>query len=317
MNTFRQDRSARLRFRHLALVRELARTGSLRAAAEALHQSQSALSKALKEAEAMLGCTLFERSRRGVQLTPEGGIVARGAGLLLEELEHLKREAASARGRAHAVLRVGATPVLALTLLPGVLGRLLQRKLPVHARLTEDRVPSLHEALISGELDAILTTHTGEPASLHGGAGLRYEKLFDAAVTVIAPAAHPATRRARCAWKDLVHAPWILPGASSLVRRLVDEMFLREGFAPPLPAIESVSPFTNIALVAAGLGLSVVPVPALRHAAGGAGVRKLRTSPPFPAMPVALVTRSTGSANPRVALLREALDLPAAAAPAA
>lgn len=311
MNTFRHPRSARLRFRHLELVRELARTGSLRAAAQSLHQTQSALSKALKEAEAMLECALFERTRRGVQLTPEGTIVARGAGLLLAELDHLKQEAAAARGRAEAVLRVGATPYLALTLLPGVLGRLLQRELPVHVRLTEERVPKLHEVLLSGGLDAILTTYSSEPASLAGGGELRYEKLFDAGLAVIAPASHASARRARCTWKQLAQEPWILPGAASFVRRLVDETFLREGLNPPVPAIESVSPFTNIALVAAGLGLSVVPTPGLEPPGRGTGVRKLRVSPPFPPLPVVLVTRSTGGANPRVALLREALELPA------
>ncbi len=165
------------------------------------------------------------------------------------------------------------------------------------------------------ELDAILTTFSSETASGDGAARLRHEQLFEAEVWVIAPAGHPASRRPRCTWKDLAQERWILPGEPSLIRRLVDDRFLRQGLAPMLPAIESVSPLTNVALVASGLGLSAVPASTLDQAGRARRVRKLRLAPPIPAVPVALVTRGTGASNPRVALLREALR-PVRATPA-
>jgi len=309
MNTFRQSSFARLRFRHLELVRLLGATGSLRAAAHALHQTQSALSKSLKEAESLLGCTLFERTRRGLNPTPEGRVVARGAEVLLKEIEHIREEALASRGGADGILRIGVVPFLARGLLPGVLNRLLNRTPGVRVRVTEGRVPQLYEALLAGDLDAILTTYSSENALGDGAARLRHEQLFEAEVWVIAPADHPASRRSRCTWKDLAKERWILPGGPSLIRRLVDDQFIRQGLAPVAPTIESVSPLTNVTLVASGLGLSAVPASTLERVERARKVRRVRPAPPIPTVPVALVTRGTGASNLRVALLREALRL--------
>lgn len=309
MNTFQQSWFARLRFRHLELVRLVTATGSLRAAAHALHQTQSALSKSLKEAEILLGCILFERTRRGLRPTPEGRIVARGANVLLREIEHIKEEALASRTNIETVLRVGVAPFLAIGLLPGVLNRLLNGTPGVHVRVMEGRVPQLYEALLAGDLDAILTTYSSENARSDGAVRLLHEQLFEAEVWVIAPANHPAARRLRCTWKQLAHERWILPGRPSLIRQLVDDQFLRQGLAPVVPTIESVSPLTNVTLVASGLGLSAVPAPTLEQVERARRVRRIKLAPPIPTVPVALVTRGTGASNSRVTLLREALKL--------
>ncbi len=309
MNTFRQSPFARLRFRHLELVRLVTATGSLRAAAHELHQTQSALSKSLKEAESLLGCILFERTRRGLRPTPEGRVVARGADVLLREIEHIKEEALASRTNVETVLRVGVAPFLAIGLLPGVLNRLLDRTPGVHVRVMEGRVPQLYEALLAGDLDAILTTYSSENARSDGAARLLHEQLFEAEVWVIAPANHPAARRSRCTWKQLAHERWILPGAPSLIRKLVDDQLLRQGLAPVVPVIESASPLTNVTLVASGMGLSAVPAPTLEQVGRARRARRIKLAPPIPTVPVALVTRATGASNARVALLREALRL--------
>jgi DNA-binding transcriptional LysR family regulator len=291
----------RLRFSHLELVRLLERTGSLRAAAAALHQTQSALSKQLKEIESLLGCALFERTRRGLRARPEGLVVVRGAGVLVAELGHL-REELLLRDRAGALLRVGAPPFVAISLLPAVFARLLARDPPVHARLTEERVPRLYEALLAGELDALVTSTLADPPQ---GQKLRHEKLHDGEIVVIARPAHPLARRRAVSWQALAQERWVLPGRDSFVRRLADEMFLRAGLDAPQPAVESTNPLTNVRLVAAGLGLGIVPAPVARDGERQGLVRRLHLSPAIATVPVALVTR--GEANPRAAMLREAL----------
>jgi len=298
--------AGRLRFRHLELVQVLERTGSLRAAAGVLHQTESALSKALRETEAMLGCALFERTRRGLRPLPEGRIVVRGAALLMAELAHLQEEVLTARGRADAVLRVGAPPFLAISVLPAVFERLLQREPPVHVRLTEERVPRLYEALLAGDLDALVTTILAEPPEAQG-AKLRYEKLFESEIVVIAPGKHALARQRAVPWAKLASEPWILPRRDTFVRRLADDMFLRAGNLAPRPVIESSNPLTNVKLVAAGLGLGVIPAPVAMEGESAGSVRRVHTSPAIPTVPVALVTR--GDANPRAVLLREALAL--------
>ena len=296
---------ARLRFRHLQLLVELQRGGSLRAAAVVLNLTQPALSKALGEVESAFGFALFERSPRGMAPTRQGAIAIRGAALLLEELLHLQREAGAQP--AVTLLRIGAPPFVAQGYLPETLSRLLADDAPVRVELTEERVPLLVRSLLEGKLDALVTSY---PAEMPEAAGqqLRHEKLFDADFCVIAPPGHPLARARRVNWRQLGAARWIMPAKTSMVRRMMEEVFRGQGVAPPLPVVESTSPVTNIRLVAAGLGISAVPGASLRSAQHEGLVKPVRVSPPIPPNPVALITRETGD-NPRLAMLREALGL--------
>jgi DNA-binding transcriptional LysR family regulator len=296
--------ASRLRFRHLQLVSTLHESGSLRAAAQRLHLTQPALSKALAEIESAFGFALFNRNARGLVATPEGEVAVRGARLLLQELAHVQAEAA-AGGAAQVLLRIGAPPFVAQGMLPAVLARLAAREPPVRLQLVEERVPLLVDMLLQGRVDALVTSYPLQGAQPQGQR-LHYEKLFDAQFHVIAPPGHPLARARQVDWARLATARWIMPAPVSMVRRVIEESFMRQGVVPPVPVIESTSPVTNIRLVAAGVGISGVPADLVAPACAAGEVKVLRVVPAMPAGPVALVTRS-GAANPRVALLREAL----------
>lgn len=300
---------ARLRFRHLQLVAEVERKGSLRAAAEALHLSQPALSKALKELEGMLGFALFARTARGLVRTAQGDVFLHGARLLIDEMRHVRDEADTAgpQGRAAAVLRIGAPPFVAMEMLPGALLHLAARKPPVVVRLREERVPRLFAALLAGEVDALVTIYTTETLAAGAGHGLRYEKLADQDYAVIAPAAHPLTRSRRVPWPQLAAERWVLAAKSALIRNVVEENFLRAGLIPPDPVVESTSPVTNVKLVAAGLGLSAVPSSTMREAERSGKVKRIRVHPPIAPTAVGLIYRASAVSHPRLALLRQAL----------
>ncbi|GAA4347390.1 LysR family transcriptional regulator [Variovorax defluvii] len=295
---------ARLRFRHLQLLVAVERGGSLRAAAGVLHLTQPALSKALGEVEAAFGFALFTRSARGLAPTPRGELVVRGAALLLAELAHLGEEVAAEPSVT--VLRVGAPPFVAQGYLPQVFERLVAASAGVRVQLMEERVPLLVQALLQGRLDALVTSYPTEMPEA-AGQPLLYEKLFDADFTVIAPAAHPLARLRQVGWERLAAERWIMPAPSSMVRRMMEDVFRRAGLIAPVPVIESTSPVTNLRLVAAGLGLSAVPGATLRAGdAERAQVRRVRVHPEISPNPVALIYRAAPP-NPRLALLREAL----------
>lgn len=295
--------ASRLRFRHLQLLLALEEGGSLRAAAQALNFTQPALSKALAEIEGAFGLPLFTRTARGLTPTPQGAAAVRGARLLLHELEHV-REEATAAARAAAVVRIGAPPFVAHGHLPAVIARLAASTPRVHVELLEERVPLLMDALAEGRVDALVTSYP--PPAPGGSAGaLRYEKLFDTDYAVIAPPSHPLAGVRRVDWPTLARHDWILPGRSSMVRRMVEDTFMRGGAMPPLPVVESTSPVTNVQLVAAGIGLGVVPLATLLHAGQGLVVR-IPATPAIGAGPVGLIWRA-GPDNPRLSLVREAL----------
>ncbi|RZL86650.1 MAG: LysR family transcriptional regulator, partial [Variovorax sp.] len=121
----------RLRFQQLELLSEVADCGTLGEAAERLHVSRAAVSKALKELEHALGLTLFERSAQGMTPTPAGLRVTRHARLLLNEFRHLTDEVTSladaGADSGSALLRLGMPPFVATYIAPGVLQRLRQQ----------------------------------------------------------------------------------------------------------------------------------------------------------------------------------------------
>ncbi|WP_353171039.1 LysR family transcriptional regulator [Paracandidimonas soli] len=297
---------AKLRFRHLRLLRTVQTTGSLRAASQALNLTQPALSKALTEIESAFGFALFSRTARGLTPTAQGEVVLRGAAMLLEELAHLRSEAAAA-DRFTAKIRIGAPPFVAQTYLPGVIARLVQSEAPVRVQLLEERVPALIRALHQGELDALVTTFPLQMLESDAGA-FRYVKLFEVQFAVVACAEHPLVRSRRVDWVRLSRERWVMPAEGSMGRKLIDDCFTHAGVPAPLPVIESTSPTTSLQFVAAGLGIGIVPDVALLHqgALQADPVRQIRVVPEPPSSVVALVFRE-GPANPRVALLKEAL----------
>lgn len=303
---------ARLRFRHLKLLVELNEGGSLRAAASALNLTQPALSKALNEIESAFGFALFTRSARGLQATPRGEIAIRGAARLLQEIAHVHTEACSTPPAT--LLRLGAPPFVAQNYLSDVLLRLTQPPTSVRVHLLEERVPLLIDALVEGRVDALITTY---PAELPENAGqtLRYENLFEADFALVAPATHALARASRVSWQQLNQERWIMPTRTAMLRRLIEDMFVQQGVGIPLPVIESTSPVTSLRLVTAGLGVSAVPCAALSSEPQAHTVRVLRVQPCLPKRPVALIYRRGLQAD-RIALLREALGLQAAASSA-
>lgn len=299
---------AKLRFRHLRLLKEVQATGSLRAAGQALNLTQPAISKALTEIESAFGFPLFTRTARGLMPTEQGNVVLRGAAMLLEELRHLRAEASSVE-RFIAHVRIGAPPFLAQTYMPDVVARLVRRAPPVRVQLLEDRVPPLIDALARGELDALVTTFPLQMLESDASA-FEYVKLFEAQFAVVAATAHPLSRARRVTWTRLAQEPWVMPVQGSMGRKLIEDCFTHAGVPVPLPVVESTSPTTSAQFVAAGLGIGIIPdVTLLRHSALGAdGLKPVRVTPEPPASVVALISRK-GAANPRVAWLKEALGL--------
>ena len=296
---------ARLRFRHLALLVELQRGGSLRAAAGVLNLTQPALSKTLADIEAAFGFALFVRTARGLAPTARGEVAIRGAALLLQELAHVRTEA-TAGDLFSATLRLGAPPFVAQSYLPRLMKALVGRTPPVRIQLLEERVPALMQALVRGDVDALITTYPAQMPDAGIGA-LHFEKLFEVQFAVIAPKSHRLLRMRKVSWRDLAAEPWVMPGQGAMARRVLEDCFLRAGVLPPTPVIESMSPVTNVELVAAGAGLGIAPdITVIAHARRQNRVDRVNVGPAVPPGPVALIHRA-GIDNPRIDWLREAL----------
>jgi len=188
-----------------------------------------------------------------------------------------------------------------------VLTRLTHGEQRVRVQLMEERVPLLVQALLQGQLDALVSSYPARMPDTNGAA-LRYERLFDADFTVIAPAGHALARARKVRWQRLADERWIMPANSSMARRMLEESFLRVGVMAPVPVIESTSPVTNVRLVAQGLGLSIVPAAVLASTGPAGKVKAVKVDPAIPGYPVALIYRAEVE-SPRLPSLRAALGL--------
>lgn len=297
---------ARLRFRHLELVRLLGSLRSIRKTASAMRVSEPAVSKALGEIETSFGFLLFERSAAGVTPTERGEAVIEGARLLLASLRHVRQTAVDAeRGQ---VIRLGVAPFLAMTLVPRLLQTLEDGSARCQVLLREGPGSALLRHLLDGELDAILVAMSQEVIDMPGASNLSYRVLYDETLSIIAPRGHPLARRRTVQWRSLADERWILPPPPSMVEASIRAAFAGQGVVPPIPVILSQAPATNVALVASGLGIAAVPKPMTSMTMLRGAIEELRVSPRAPLPSVSLVHQRAAGQTASIRLLADALD---------
>lgn len=302
---------------------ELQRCGTIGKAAARLHLTQPALSKTLKEVEEAFGFAIYHRGPRGLQATSQGQAVVQGAAVLLAGLGHVHEAALASAQQATAVLHIGAPPTVAAGILPLVLAQLRASVPTVLVRLREEPVPALFEALVAGELEALLTSFNPAAVAAKRPERLVFERCLDHAYALIGPSSHRLAARKTLAWQDLLQEFWILPEPSLLARQGLESHFLQAGITVPEPAITSNSPATNVQLVAAGLGISAVPESMVTAEEQLGRIARLHV--PFGArrVPTALVYRASSAGHPLLQQLRRAVSttrsagIPGLAKPAA
>src|SRR5246127_286928 len=125
-------------------------------AAESCAVTQSTLSGGIKELEARLGLTLFERSHRHVMLTPLGKEIASRAQRLLVDAEELVALARSAQEPLSGPLRFGVIPTVGPYVLPSLLPHLSNALPKLKLYVREAQTSVLLDKLAGGELDILL-----------------------------------------------------------------------------------------------------------------------------------------------------------------
>ena len=286
---------------------EVCRLGSITAAAGALGYTQSGLSRQVAALEAETGTTLLVRGPRGVAPTPDGTAVLDHARAILREADRMAEQLrGDTAARAH--LGVGAVPSAAATVVASVVARMRVR-FP-HARLTlvEGFSPDLLSRTAAGELDASVVTDYAP--GLGAVPALTYHHLVEDEVWIALPAGHPAAgRRGRLPLDLFRDAEWVEDyrgSAHALVAACA-----RSGFAPRIE--HGCSGLTGkLALVAAGVGVAIVPgllVPSVR---GDVACRQL-ADPPTRGVYLAVHARS--QEHPLVVALLDEVRQAVAAAP--
>lgn len=238
-----------LEVRDLELVLALSVAGSTASAASALHLTQSAVSRALCQAEERVGARLFERSARGLAPTAAGSRLLAGAADILEQLRQLER-AVSAPSPAPQRVRVVCECYTAYRWLPSALASLRQRwaelALEVEPKHTADPV----RALAAGKVDVALLTTSALPK----GEGLREQPLLADEVVLVMSERHRLAQHRRITAAELAGESLITGYAPPAEAR----WFGRAAFGRRRPKLTFLRfPLTEAIIDAARAGLGV------------------------------------------------------------
>ena len=264
-----QERFVELRhLEHFVAVAEEMHFGR---AARRLHMAQSPLSQSIRRLEAELGVPLFERDRRRVALTAMGQAMLPGAREALAAARRAGQSAKLAASGQVGQVRIGFVGSAAFSLIPDLV-RAVREAAPA-LRLHLHELPSAEQlaALRDGLLDLAIVRAQASSA------GLQVEVLRQEALVAALPDTHRLSGHARVALRELADDPWILfPRARGPA--FYDQILglcARAGFAPNVEQEASYMP-TIVSLVAAGLGVSLVPGSLQRLSMQGAVLRPLK-----------------------------------------
>lgn len=297
-----------MELRHLRYFVAVAEARHFTRAAQALGMAQPPLSQQIQALERELGTPLFRRLPRGVALTEAGTQFYADARRLLDDAGHaVDRARRVARGELGR-LRVGMINSAPFhPLIPQVIREFRGRYPHLALTLEEGTTPELASAVSLERVDvAFVRPLLGSEPGVHS------EVLLDEPMVVALPSGHPLARRARVPLLALSIEPFVL-FPRSVGAGLYDTILrscLDAGFSPRV--VQETQQVTSIVnLVAAGLGVSIVPSSMQQVHTEGVSYRPLR--PPAPSARLSLVYRD-GEQPPQlahfIALTRQRVKAP-------
>jgi molybdate transport repressor ModE-like protein len=242
--------------RRLTVLQAVAREGSFSAAARSLDYTQPAVSHHIARLEEEVGTALLHRTPRGVRLTEAGEALVLHADAVLTRLAAAQEEVAEIAGLRTGRVRVAAFPSGSATLFPTAVRSLRDSYPGVRVSLVEAEPPEALELLRTGEVDLALTF--GYPESGPPGGELEVEPLFDDELVLMTAAAVKPRRSGLIGFKD---ETWI--AGCERCRAHLLYLAAQAGFEPRIDYATD-DYVTVQSLVAAGLGVTVLPSLALR-----------------------------------------------------
>lgn len=226
----------KVRFRQLSIFLEVARRQSFVRTAEALNVTQPSVSRTISELEEVLEVRLFERSRRGVWLTPEGEAFRHHAGAAISAIRRgvIAARATTEEGQR---FKIGALPTVAGRLVPAAVQLAVEQGL--RARLSVLTGPNtfLLGELKSGNLDLVV----GRLPQAAAMDGLEFERLFSDRIALVTRVGHPMSRPG-ASLSELVNYPVLLPGPGALIHDQIQRALVGAGLPSLNNVVETVSP---------------------------------------------------------------------------
>ncbi|GGX64309.1 LysR family transcriptional regulator [Streptomyces minutiscleroticus] len=231
--------------------------GTVGAAAAALGYTPSAVSQQIAKLERETRTVLLERQGRGVRLTDQAQHLAATAQELLAIVERAETELEERRGLPAGRLTIAAFASAARGLLPGVLADLAVRHPALDTRMTEID-PHLSVDLVAKGAVDLAVAHDWDIAPLPAPPGVDQAPIGDDPCDLLVPEGHPFAGRPSVRREDLRDQRWICQPPGRVCHDWLVRTLREAGCEPDIVHQADENP-TLIALVAAGLGIALLP----------------------------------------------------------
>lgn len=250
-----------MELRHLRYFVATAEAQHFTRAAEQLGMAQPPLSQQIRQLEEEVGTPLFDRRGRGVSLNDAGRAFLVCAQEILQRAQDAVRTARRAARGEVGELSLGFTESASFHPVVTELIRLYRQQYPdVEMTLSQDDSETLVARLRDGQIDAAFVR---PPFAMDGG--LRFTQLTEEPLVVALPLGHALARRTRLAPADLAQERFIQYSRKSGYGLSADIMAAcRQHGLNPLPGQRAPQLSSAVNLVAAGMGVAIVPA-SLRH----------------------------------------------------
>ncbi|WP_202080408.1 LysR substrate-binding domain-containing protein [Caldalkalibacillus salinus] len=248
-----------MEFRQLKYFMEVARKEHVTQAAEELHIAQSAISRQIANLENELNVQLFIREGRNVKLTPMGKVFLKRVDRAMSEIDLALQDIREFLDPERGEIRVGFPHSLAAYTLPRVVSEFRKEHPNVRFLLRQGMVDQLLEDLVDGDIDLALVSPVPEDNPEVQG-----HILFTEEMIAILPPQHPLAGSKSLRLEQLRSEPFVVFRSGFKLRTIVMDACQRAGFTPKI-AFEGEETDTIRGLVAAGLGVGLLPAISLRE----------------------------------------------------
>jgi DNA-binding transcriptional LysR family regulator len=295
--------------KQLKVLRAVAEHGSFSAAADALSYTQPAISQQIAALEKRAGTTLVDRGSRGVRLTDAGRTLVEHAEVVIARLVAAEAELEAIAGIRGGRVRMSSFPTAGASLLPPAVAEFTRRHPEVELNFVEREPEDASVSLRAAELEIAIVFEYSEmkqPEFDRMYEGIELHHLVDDPMYLALPRDHPLAAKPRVRLTDVAEETWIQEsGAHSWCGSFHEAVCTNAGFQPKV-GFRSDDYNVVQGLIAAGVGISLLPGLALTNLREDIVVRSLGKS--APARKIAAATLAGRYRSPATEAMLEILS---------
>ncbi|HEY4257561.1 MAG TPA: LysR family transcriptional regulator [Candidatus Udaeobacter sp.] len=248
--------------------------GNFSRAAAKVRVAQPSLSQQIRKLEAEIGQPLFDRLPRSVVITEAGRCLLDYARQILASIGDARRCVDELKGKIAGDVAVGAIPTIAPYVLPELVVTFQNHYPDVTLHIVEDATERIVRRIETGELDVALASTCQQSPTL------RREHLGSEALLALVPEGHPLAKQAAVSFDDLKSQRFLLLHEMHCLSQQVHHLLESRRLHPEIALAGSqLSTIAN--MIAAGIGVSIVPQMMVKHHATP-GCVSLPFAPPVP-----------------------------------